>query len=267
MTNKNLISIGGMAKICEVSIKALRYYESIGILKPAYINPETNYRYYTIDQTHFAGLINFCINLDIPLKEMSKFTDANDIVNFRTFLAHCEKTAKKKLKAVNSGLKAIKIITQAMEFAESHQTGEIYSTEIPKKIFYTKPLGNSIENLNILEIYLSAFTNLPFKENDYYQLWEHGILCEYSNAEAEYFAFMEVPKYIINKENAHLAKTIPAGSYTCIQTENSQIENAKTLFKDHLADCKSFLAIETEIIIGKYQINKPLLEVRVIKTT
>lgn len=41
------LTISELAKTNSVSIKALRYYEKIGILKPAYINPHNGYRYYT----------------------------------------------------------------------------------------------------------------------------------------------------------------------------------------------------------------------------
>ena len=41
------MSIGKVSKLKNVSIKSLRYYDQIGILKPAFVNTETNYRYYT----------------------------------------------------------------------------------------------------------------------------------------------------------------------------------------------------------------------------
>ena len=43
----SLLSIGEASKLKNVSIKALRYYEKIGIFKPAYIDPQSGYRYYS----------------------------------------------------------------------------------------------------------------------------------------------------------------------------------------------------------------------------
>ena len=37
------MSIGKVAKLKNVSIKSLRYYDQIGILKPAFVNTETNW--------------------------------------------------------------------------------------------------------------------------------------------------------------------------------------------------------------------------------
>lgn len=52
-------SIGEMAKICNVSIQALRYYDKIDLIKPAIRNPETNYRYYVIQQVFQINIVKY----------------------------------------------------------------------------------------------------------------------------------------------------------------------------------------------------------------
>jgi DNA-binding transcriptional MerR regulator len=42
--------IGDFSHISRVSIKMLRHYDELGLLKPAHIDPFTNYRYYRLDQ-------------------------------------------------------------------------------------------------------------------------------------------------------------------------------------------------------------------------
>ncbi len=46
------MKIGEIAAHFRVSIKAIRLYEKKGIVKPAKIDPQTGYRYYTTDQVH-----------------------------------------------------------------------------------------------------------------------------------------------------------------------------------------------------------------------
>lgn len=43
-----LLSISELAKLRQVTTETLRYYDRIGLLKPVYVDPETNYRYYSI---------------------------------------------------------------------------------------------------------------------------------------------------------------------------------------------------------------------------
>jgi DNA-binding transcriptional MerR regulator len=45
-----MYQIGLFSQITKTTVKTLRYYDKIGILKPAYTNPENNYRYYTTEQ-------------------------------------------------------------------------------------------------------------------------------------------------------------------------------------------------------------------------
>jgi DNA-binding transcriptional MerR regulator len=54
----NIIQIGGdilfkiseFSRLSKVSLKALRYYDHIGMLKPRTVDPDTGYRYYSADQ-------------------------------------------------------------------------------------------------------------------------------------------------------------------------------------------------------------------------
>lgn len=45
-----MYQIGLFSKICRVTIKTLHYYDDIGLLVPAYINPVNGYRFYTSEQ-------------------------------------------------------------------------------------------------------------------------------------------------------------------------------------------------------------------------
>ena len=70
---KNYLTIGDLAKLKGVSVKALRYYEKIGILKPDYINPENNYRYYHPKQLIKVDFIIALLELNVPLKKFHDY--------------------------------------------------------------------------------------------------------------------------------------------------------------------------------------------------
>ena len=50
-----------------LSIKALRLYDGLGILRPLHIDPQTGYRYYGIDQLPSARMIRNMRDMDMPL--------------------------------------------------------------------------------------------------------------------------------------------------------------------------------------------------------
>lgn len=57
MKKDNLLSIGALSKQTGVHIKSLRYYDSLGILRPAYVDPSSGYRYYNLQQIPVVGAI------------------------------------------------------------------------------------------------------------------------------------------------------------------------------------------------------------------
>lgn len=74
---KGYLSIGKVAKQKNVSIKSLRYYDEIGIFKPALTDHTTGYRYYKENQLYILDAISLCLELGIPLKNMSGYCDTN----------------------------------------------------------------------------------------------------------------------------------------------------------------------------------------------
>ena len=52
---RDLISIGRFAQITQLTIKALHIYEATGLLRPAFIDTDTGYRYYSITQLPLAA--------------------------------------------------------------------------------------------------------------------------------------------------------------------------------------------------------------------
>jgi len=50
MRERNILKIGEFARVTQVSLATLRHYEKVGLLKPAVLDPDTGYRYYSLDQ-------------------------------------------------------------------------------------------------------------------------------------------------------------------------------------------------------------------------
>jgi len=256
---KGLLSIGEMSKLTGASLRSLRYYEELGILTPAHISADSGYRYYSFDQTNIVWMIMYCIELDMPLKEFDKFMDEKNIMDYRAFLTQGREVAEKKLKALKRGLKLIGEIEKQMELADSHQVGEIYTRELPEKYFSIKRCGGPLKGVDLLDVY-NAFSDMPYFEDNYQELTEYGWLRKCTPTETSYYAFVEVPRRMAKNDTIR----IPAGTYICRQSEDTQIEQALEIFNEQLKDTDSFMAIEAEVFTGKHKITKPLNELRVI---
>jgi len=45
-----MLKIGEFSRLSQVTVKTLHHYDELGLIKPAFIDPVTNYRYYTLEQ-------------------------------------------------------------------------------------------------------------------------------------------------------------------------------------------------------------------------
>ena len=63
----NLLSIGSFAQASQLSIKALRLYADLHILRPSFIDESSGYRYYQAGQLEAARLIRLMREMDMPL--------------------------------------------------------------------------------------------------------------------------------------------------------------------------------------------------------
>lgn len=68
-----MLKIGEFATLADMSIKTLRYYDDIGLLKPVMVDPDTGYRYYEYSQLARAYRLSSFKNMGFALNEIGGF--------------------------------------------------------------------------------------------------------------------------------------------------------------------------------------------------
>ena len=68
---KNLFTIGEFSRVTGLTVKTLRFYHDERLLVPAFVDPRTNYRYYSADQAEIARVISYLRALDFPVGEIA----------------------------------------------------------------------------------------------------------------------------------------------------------------------------------------------------
>ncbi|MCK2220986.1 MerR family transcriptional regulator [Actinomadura sp. ATCC 31491] len=63
----DLLPIGQFARLSRLSVKQLRHYDELGLLRPAYVDAASGYRYYRREQARQALSIGLLRSLDVPL--------------------------------------------------------------------------------------------------------------------------------------------------------------------------------------------------------
>lgn len=73
-----MLSIGEFSKLCMVTTKTLRHYDSIGLLKPKELNSENGYRYYSVEQLGTMLKILRLKDYGFSLEEIITLVDMDD---------------------------------------------------------------------------------------------------------------------------------------------------------------------------------------------
>ncbi len=66
-SGRDLLPIGSFSRATLLSVKALRLYDQLGILKPAHTDPDSGYRYYRPGQLREARLIRAMRQVGVPI--------------------------------------------------------------------------------------------------------------------------------------------------------------------------------------------------------
>ncbi|MFJ8004294.1 MerR family transcriptional regulator [Streptomyces fagopyri] len=74
--HQELLTIGAFAARARLSPKALRLYDRLGLLAPAYVDGASGYRYYRADQVERARMVALLRRLDMPLARIAEVVEA-----------------------------------------------------------------------------------------------------------------------------------------------------------------------------------------------
>jgi DNA-binding transcriptional MerR regulator len=91
MSDAELLGIGAFAMLTGFSIPALRYYDEVGVLAPAHVNPDTGYRYYGQHQVREARLVRALRAVELPIEDVKAALAEDDAR--AVLLAHRERVA------------------------------------------------------------------------------------------------------------------------------------------------------------------------------
>lgn len=268
------MSIGKVSKQKNVSIKSLRYYDQIGILKPAFVNTETNYRYYTQDQLYLLDAITVCIKLGIPLKDLNHYVD-HDSINLQKLLYDGKILAEQKILDIHNCLGTLQETLQNMgssvtgmaKIPESKSgillPDGFYQSSVDKRTLLTVPLEEmdtpKYYGQHILRLFVTA------QQQGLAASYPSGVLHEYKDGSYRRHMFLTVAAAAaeqnpqtdseadhgsdLSSAPSHGIRTLAAGNYACrrISTHMSDFDSVKAEMKEVLKS-DDFCIIETDTL-------------------
>lgn len=148
-----IFSIGETSKLTKISIQTLRHYDKEGLLKPIYVDEETKYRYYSIDQFLQIDFIKRCKSLGFSLEKIKQILyEGNNLENILKSIIFQKNIIEKEIE----NLKNIKSNLNRLEKTLSHAISSLNrSPQIEELEFFI--LGSSqgeIKDNNDIETHL-----------------------------------------------------------------------------------------------------------------
>ena len=144
-----MYKIGDFSKMSKTTIKALRYYEKEGLLKPAFIDQDTSYRYYESSQLVDISKIISLRQIGLSIKDIKKVLDGQDM---SLILNKRKNEIEKNIANFNIELSKINYLLE-----ENNMKNEIFVKDIPGYIIYYR--DGMIEDFSkITEFVLQAGT-------------------------------------------------------------------------------------------------------------
>lgn len=114
------MKIGVFARLGRVSVKALRHYEAVGLLKPAHTDPATGYRYYEASQLATLHRLMVLRALGLPLGRIRDLLqDEPSAEAMRRLLDERKATLARRIEAEHAQLAAIEARIHQLECADA----------------------------------------------------------------------------------------------------------------------------------------------------
>jgi DNA-binding transcriptional MerR regulator len=106
------LSIGEFSRMTFVSVKALRHYDQIGLLAPAWVDPGSGYRHYSPAQVSVAQVIRRLRELGMPLDEIGGVVHAGDVETRNAAIAAHLQRMENQLEATRTAVSSLRALLE-----------------------------------------------------------------------------------------------------------------------------------------------------------
>lgn len=261
MERKNLIPIGKLAEITGVHVQSLRYYEKIGILLPSYVDADSKYRYYSFSQIKLVEAIQYCVELDIPLKQFTAFIlKEKNQIDYEKIIAYGKEIAAQKIRAIEKKMCFLEDLNEKMLHSERCREDEFIVSFLPERLYLTCPYKGTQADKGFYAVIIKLLQQL--RAQSLQTGYEIGLLSRFGENKQEHFAYVNVLQdENVPAEHPQMLR-IPAGKFLCKRKDRSNIEDAPQIYKEQFAQPYEKTVIELELFTGKFRYSEPVYEIQ-----
>lgn len=261
MTHKNLLTIGKLSELSGVHVKALRYYDRIGILPPTYLNEENGYRYYSEEHIYLVEIIKLCAELSIPLKELKDFIAVNGSIENISELADIGiAKVRQRILEFQKNLAFLEEMKKEIQRSvDLDNNNDLTIIEVPETDYWLEPYEGALGDLNYHQLMKNTLGKVD----------EAGLKASYQTGIAKLFDKGAYHNYLFialkdSAENLlfNSVRRVPTAFYQTRLTTETQVNNTKEWFPDLFADDYEKVIFLLETITVQMDHSIPRFEIR-----
>lgn len=252
---ENYFKIGDVAEAKGFTIDTLRYYDKIGLVKPAYVDPETNYRYYTSQQLYKLEIIKYLKSMDVSNEDLLHLCRNKDINEWDRFLSELSRELRKKIDMLIQSIARIDSMRQRNQYLKSvNEHDGIYYKHFDARYV----IERECHSLPTKDETIGGFTAL-YKEVSRYSLdntFQSGAVLSF-NKDLMQFSYEKIYVEVSNCPafaSVPHHRILPAGLYICINNDLEDAEAKSKLLMDYV--CNS--GITPRVITEEYVFTNPI---------
>jgi MerR family transcriptional activator of bmr gene len=262
---KPLFSIGEISRIKNITVKALRFYEKIGLVKPSVVNPFSKYRYYSLDQFIKLDIIKASRAMDISPKDIKALLDKKDNQILLDFLKDQKDKALQKIEELKRLMTMIDAAHKAIEDGIAASSNEeIHVRRIPQRCILVKDFHIGANEEELLIQYSELMNEIErAKLIDTYQT---GII--YRPDEETAFGPTEVFAAVIAEVDVTppLASILPEGRYLCMSFHQKNVQERLEELNAYMAanHLDAELILQVDLLNNIFTSDNPHFEMQVL---
>ncbi len=261
---KRGFTISEFAKLRDININSLRYYEKIGVLTPAYVDSDTGYRYYTPEQLSLLDSVLLCIDLGIPLKKLSEYMKDDEYIQNRRLLEEGKVIAQNKVRDIQTGLNRIEYTLQYLDVNRQYtDMDELYERPIIERTFITSDYTGDLMDVRKIEISSAELYSRAQKKR-LSPVFPAGLIISFGGSETRVKIFFQV---IGADPQDEAVMKIPAGDFLCRQIDLTPETDLMEVIRSTFDKNDEMEIIVSNMLLDKFQIGtkRSELQVAVVK--
>lgn len=267
--DKKLYSIGEISKMMGITVQTLRHYDSINLLRPKYVNPQTGYRFYSSDQLHLIDRIKYLQTFGLSLDEINRILKNNDIPLLIQCLLEKRNEVRNEIERIQEKCDDIQWYIDYFDYVKQDLFSEVpYKLQLPKRYLLAVSCRNQDKvtfHLRLEELKCSQDNRMLKYRRQFSYILDFEKLMQKELAPLSLGMFIKTPP---DFESEYIIE-IPAGEYLCfkgkILTDEWNPELVSKLFSEKQKESlKPMLVLANEFENSLKEYTQCMYEIQIL---